>query len=99
MLANNPAAYLKTGDVFLVRHNVHNWTHTGIITDIGNELLHTIEGNTGEGAREGFKVLPPYQASGQRSGGWGNTPKQAADELRGAAHQEWLCIRINSIDR
>lgn len=39
----------KPGDLFLLRFtNSLDWFHTGIITDIDNEVFETIEGNTNE---------------------------------------------------
>ncbi len=36
---------VKKGDVFLLRKSMRNWTHTGIIVNIGRETFTTIEGN------------------------------------------------------
>jgi hypothetical protein len=56
-IKNNPSAFVKKGDVFLVRRTPQDWTHTGIITGVDDKKLHTIEGNTNdEGSREGFEV-------------------------------------------
>lgn len=55
--AGNPASVVKKGDVFLVRKSRNDWTHTGIVTNVAGNMLHTIEGNTNdEGSREGFEV-------------------------------------------
>ncbi len=41
----------KPGDLFLLRFtNSLDWFHTGIITDVDNEVFETIEGNTNEQA-------------------------------------------------
>jgi hypothetical protein len=48
-----------SGDLFLVRNpkNQFDWTHTGVVTAVEDEWIHTIEGNTNdEGSREGFEV-------------------------------------------
>ncbi len=52
----NPAL-VEQGDLFLVVKSSKDWTHTGIITGIENDWIHTIEGNTNdEGSREGYEV-------------------------------------------
>lgn len=56
LLRQNPA-YFEAGDIFLVVKHPHDWTHTGIVTSVSDDWIHTIEGNTNdEGAREGFEV-------------------------------------------
>jgi hypothetical protein len=53
----NPATFIKPGDVFLVNRTPNDWTHTGIVTALDGDMIHTIEGNTNdEGSREGFEV-------------------------------------------
>lgn len=48
---------VRPGDVFLVVRTKFDWVHTGIITRIDGDWIHTIEGNTNdEGVREGFEV-------------------------------------------
>lgn len=45
------------GSFFLVRRTGTDWTHTGIVVEINNETIKTIEGNTNdEGSREGYEV-------------------------------------------
>jgi Putative peptidoglycan binding domain len=45
---NNPSL-VKPGDIFLLQKTPHDWTHTGIITAIGNGIFETVEGNTNHG--------------------------------------------------
>jgi len=45
---SNPAL-VKPGDIFLLQKTPHDWTHTGIVTAIGNEIFETVEGNTNSG--------------------------------------------------
>lgn len=48
---------VENGDIFLISKSARDWTHTGIITGIEGDWLHTIEGNTNdEGSREGYEV-------------------------------------------
>lgn len=48
---------IEPGDVFLNVKTPTDWTHTGIITEIEGDWIHTIEGNTNdEGSREGYEV-------------------------------------------
>lgn len=48
---------ITAGDIFLKVKSANDWVHTGIITEVENKLIHTIEGNTNdEGVREGFEV-------------------------------------------
>ncbi len=48
---------IEPGDIFLISKTPWDWTHTGIITGLDDDWMHTIEGNTNdEGAREGFEV-------------------------------------------
>ena len=55
-LRENPS-FIASGDVFLIRKRANDWIHTGIITGVEGDWLHTIEGNTNdEGSREGFEV-------------------------------------------
>ncbi len=45
------------GSFFLVRRTDTDWTHTGIVLEVNNETIKTIEGNTNdEGSREGYEV-------------------------------------------
>lgn len=54
---NNPSI-MKPGDFFLLQQSTYDWTHTGIITSIGNDFIETIEGNTNQaGSRNGVAVL------------------------------------------
>lgn len=48
---------LRAGDIFLVRRNAQDWTHTGVVIRMHDEVMLTIEGNTNDdGAREGYEV-------------------------------------------
>lgn len=54
---NNPGN-VKPGDIFLVQKTPHDWTHTGIITAIGDSIFETVEGNTNDGgSRNGFAAV------------------------------------------
>lgn len=54
---NNPSI-IKPGDFFLLQQSTFDWTHTGIITSVGNDYIETIEGNTNQaGSRNGIAVL------------------------------------------
>lgn len=49
---------MKPGDMFLLQKSKYDWTHTGIITAIKNDVIETIEGNTNEaGSRNGIAVM------------------------------------------
>ena len=55
-LRSNPEV-IEAGDVFLIVKKPWDWTHTGIVTGLDDDWIHTIEGNTNdEGSREGFEV-------------------------------------------
>ncbi len=55
-LRENPEL-IEPGDVFLNVKQPWDWTHTGIITGVEDDWIHTVEGNTNdEGVREGFEV-------------------------------------------
>jgi len=55
-LRSNPEQ-IESGDVFLNVKQPWDWTHTGIVTGLEDDWIHTIEGNTNdEGSREGFEV-------------------------------------------
>lgn len=55
-------SHIKIGDVFLVVKQPWDWTHTGIVIGLDNDLIHTIEGNTNdEGVREGFEVCRRFR--------------------------------------
>lgn len=53
-------AKVRPGDLFLIRNpglSMVDWTHTGIVTAVGDGYFQTIEGNTNtNGAREGTAV-------------------------------------------
>ncbi len=54
---NNPSV-MKPGDFFLLQKSRYDWTHTGIIISVGNDVIETIEGNTNQaGSRNGIAVL------------------------------------------
>ena len=60
-LRTNPE-YIKPGDIFLVVKTPWDWTHTGIVTAVEDEIITTVEGNTNdEGVREGFEVCRRYR--------------------------------------
>ena len=49
---------IQPGDLFLIQKSPFDWTHTGIITAIKNDVIETIEGNTNqEGSRNGIAVM------------------------------------------
>ena len=49
---------VRPGDIFLKRKVIGDWTHVGIITDVHNEVIETIEGNTNDdGSRDGIGVF------------------------------------------
>jgi hypothetical protein len=55
-LRSNPEQ-IEAGDIFLIVKEPWDWTHTGIVTGLDDDWIHTIEGNTNdEGLREGFEV-------------------------------------------
>lgn len=57
ILENSAYVKPKPGDLFLNRKSRYDWTHTGIIVNVSNEYMITIEGNTNdEGSREGYEV-------------------------------------------
>jgi hypothetical protein len=50
----------KSGDAFLIAKggDAYGWVHTGIVTEIEGNFLHTIEGNSNEtGSPEGFEAV------------------------------------------
>ena len=48
---------IKKGDIFLIRKSMNDWTHTGIITAVHDDVIETIEGNTNQGgSRNGVAV-------------------------------------------
>lgn len=52
------ASLMKPGDIFLLQKSKYDWTHTGIITAIKDDVIETIEGNTNEaGSRNGIAVM------------------------------------------
>lgn len=49
---------IKPGDIFLSQKSRFDWTHTGIITAVGEGFVETIEGNTNtQGSRNGVAVM------------------------------------------
>ncbi len=49
---------MKPGDLFLLQKSKYDWTHTGIIISINQDVIETIEGNTNQaGSRNGIAVL------------------------------------------
>lgn len=54
---DEPREPMRPGDVFLVRRTAKDWTHTGIVMRVHDEVMLTIEGNTSDdGARDGYEV-------------------------------------------
>jgi len=57
---------LTAGSFFLNHMTPSHWVHTGIITQVQPEAIHTIEGNTNDqGSSEGYEVcrrVRPYGA-------------------------------------
>jgi hypothetical protein len=48
---------IKPGSIFLVQQTSTMWQHTGIVSSVGNNYFHTIEGNTNDdGSPEGYEV-------------------------------------------
>lgn len=45
------------GDFFVVRRTSTDWTHIGVVVDVGENSFETVEGNTNDdGSREGYEV-------------------------------------------
>lgn len=56
--ARKDPSLIKPGDIFLIQRSLYDWTHTGIITSVDNDVIETIEGNTNlAGSRNGVAVL------------------------------------------
>lgn len=54
----NDSSLIKPGDIFLIQRSSFDWTHTGIITSVNDDVIETIEGNTNiAGSRNGVAVL------------------------------------------
>lgn len=48
---------LRSGSIFLSREFPGHWTHSGIVIEIDDEIILTIEGNTNdEGSADGYEV-------------------------------------------
>ena len=48
---------VKPGDIFLLQASLHDWTHTGIIVSVGNDVFETVEGNTNnDGSNNGDRA-------------------------------------------
>jgi peptidoglycan hydrolase-like protein with peptidoglycan-binding domain len=48
---------VKPGDIFLLQVAPHDWTHTGIIVSVGDEVFETVEGNTNnDGSNNGDRA-------------------------------------------
>ncbi len=45
----NDPSLAQPGDIFLLQKTPYDWTHTGIITAVGDDFFETIEGNTNAG--------------------------------------------------
>lgn len=57
----------RPGSFFLIRRTARDWIHTGIVTDVRDESLDTIEGNTNdEGSREGYEVCRRVRGYGKK---------------------------------
>ena len=53
---------VKPGSIFLNRRTSTDWVHTGIVIRAGEDVFHTIEGNTNdEGSREGYEVCQRFR--------------------------------------
>ncbi len=53
----NPSI-IEPGDIFLLQKSTFDWTHTGIITSVKDNVIETIEGNTNQaGSRNGIAVM------------------------------------------
>jgi hypothetical protein len=53
----NDPSVAKPGDIFLLQAEPHDWTHTGIIVSVGNDVFETIEGNTNnDGSNNGDRA-------------------------------------------
>jgi hypothetical protein len=54
---NRHVELIPPGSLFVVRRTDTDWTHVGIITEVQELLMRTIEGNTNDdGEREGYEV-------------------------------------------
>jgi len=54
---DGPREALRAGDLFLTRKTATDWTHTGVVMRVHDEVMLTVEGNTNDdGAREGYEV-------------------------------------------
>jgi peptidoglycan hydrolase-like protein with peptidoglycan-binding domain len=58
---------MSNGAIFLVRRTSTDWTHAGFVTEFGDEIFHTVEGNTNdEGSREGYEVCARTRGYGSK---------------------------------
>ncbi|MBW1297380.1 peptidoglycan-binding protein [Aquimarina litoralis] len=49
---------IKPGDIFLIQKSRLDWTHTGVIIAVDDDVIETIEGNTNhQGSRNGVAVM------------------------------------------
>lgn len=56
----------RVGDVFLVRRTSTDWTHGGVVLDVGPGWIATAEGNSNdEGSREGFEACERVRGLGR----------------------------------
>ncbi len=54
---------VKPGHIFLVRKSENDWSHTGLVSNMGEDHCDTIEGNTNdEGSAEGYEVCARIRA-------------------------------------
>lgn len=54
----NNRGLAQPGDIFLLQKTTYDWTHTGIITAVYDDVFETVEGNTNDGgSRNGIAVL------------------------------------------
>ncbi len=53
---------IPLGSFYLQRRTVNDWTHTGIVVEVHDEYLTTIEGNTNDdGSRDGYEVCSMHR--------------------------------------
>ncbi|MDC7995423.1 peptidoglycan-binding protein [Altibacter sp. HG106] len=49
---------IQPGDLFLLQKSTWDWTHTGVVIDVNQDVIETIEGNTNmAGSRNGIAVM------------------------------------------
>ncbi len=54
----NDPSLIQPGDLFLLQKSKWDWTHTGIVISVNQDVIETIEGNTNmAGSRNGIAVM------------------------------------------